>query len=176
MKKTILIIVSIVTIICIVLVIFLNTNNKSKELIDTPNSTFYNNCIEKLHTKQQEASFDKIISDTSLGYGEWKRDVLILIGDLPKNTPRVTIKDAESLLSNEMNENDYIIALNKIAGAPDWQGGSGIGRAVYFLDNHHKEAIIVTLNSLMYVVYDEKRNSTEIPLGDQQLPEPKPTH
>ncbi|AEV69315.1 hypothetical protein [Acetivibrio clariflavus] len=65
---------------------------------------------------------------------------------------------------------DIIKAFNEIAGAPDFEGGFGIWRSVYFLDEEHKKVIAVFQDPLIvYIEYDENgemKISKDLRTGD----------
>lgn len=113
--------------------------------------TFYEESYKRANSDQKE-QLDIIFSDNSIGLiGEWKRDVLIVLGDIPADTPRLTVKDAEICLKNNIIYEDIEIIFNEKAGAPNFVGGSGIHRAIYYLDDERSEAIIVILGGIMHL-------------------------
>ena len=144
-------------------------------IIKESNASFYESAYAKA-TSEQKEELDKIIADKSIGLpGEWRRAVLIAIGDLPRDTPRLSAEQAAKLFdSNEIG--DLESEFNKIAGAPDFVGGSGIERSVYFLNDDRSEAIILMLNDVFHIVYNEDGTQTRLPMGTQELPSnPSPT-
>lgn len=152
---------------------------KNKELgytkVEEDNRSFYELSYDRA-THEQREQLEAIFADHSLGsIGEWRRDVLITLGDLPADTPRLTAQDAAELYGNveyENMENEF----NEIAGAPDWVGGSGIHRSVYFLNDERTEAITLMLYDVHHVVFNEDGTRTRLPVGTQKLPpEPGPT-
>ncbi len=139
------------------------------------NASFYELAYAKA-TNEQKEELDKIIADKSIGLpGEWRRPVLIIVGDLSKDTPRLSAEQAAKLFdTKEISalENEF----NKIAGAPDFVGGSGIGRSIYFLNDDRSEAIILTLDDVFHIVYNDDGTQTRLPVGNQQLPvDPSPS-
>lgn len=143
--------------------------------VEEGNRTFYELSYDRA-TDEQREQLEAIFSDHSLGsIGEWRRDVLITLGDLPADTPTLTAQDAAELYSSvpyDALENAY----NTIAGAPDWVGGSGIHRSVYFLNDERTEAIYLLLGDVRHVVLNEDGTRTRLPVGTQELPpEPGPT-
>jgi hypothetical protein len=134
------------------------------------NASFYELAYAKA-TSEQKIALDKIVADQSLGLpGEWRRPVLIAIGDLPKDQPRLTAEQASQLYdSKDMSalESEF----NKIAGAPDFVGGSGIERAIYYLNDDRSEAIYLFFpGDVSYVVFNDDGTQTILPLGNQKLP------
>ena len=76
--------------------------------------------------------------------GEWRRPVLIAIGDLPKDQPRLTAEQAGEIYDRiGKDERALEERINKIAGAPDFVGGSGIERSVYYLNDDRSQAIFM---------------------------------
>ncbi len=137
-------------------------------------------------TSEQKVELDRIIADKSIGLpGEWIRPVLIAIGELPKGQPRLSAEQAAELydskeisaLAGEVKNRALVSEFNKIAGAPDFFGGSGIERAIYFLNDDRSEAIFLFFpGDVSHVVFNDDGTQTTLPLGNQELPaNPSPT-
>ena len=142
--------------------------------VDEDNRTFYEWSYERA-TPEQREQLDAIIADHSLGVGEWRRDVLITLGYLSADTPRLTAQDAAELY-DKVEYKDLENEFNRIAGAPDWVGGSGIHRVVYFLNDERTEAIYLIFGDVHYVIFNEDGTQTRLPIGDQKLlPYPGPS-
>ncbi len=132
-------------------------------------ASFYELAYAKA-TSEQKVELDKIITDEGIGLpGEWRRPVLITIGDLPKDQPRLTAEQAGKLYDTK-DRSALESEFNKIAGAPDFVGGSGIERAIYYLNDNRTEAIYVMEGNAFHVVFNNDGSQTTIPLGNQQLP------
>ncbi|MGO4185895.1 hypothetical protein AB4Z17_32695, partial [Paenibacillus sp. TAF43_2] len=131
-------------------------------------------------TKEQRVILDKLIEDKSMGLpGEWKRSALIAVGKLSSKTPRITLQEAERLREkyegSKQFSSDVVAEFNKIAGAPDWEGGSGIPRSVYYLNDERSESIYVIFDRVLHVITNEKGEETVKPIGEQTvqvIPEP----
>jgi len=133
------------------------------------NASFYELAYAKATSVQKE-EIDKIIDDKSIGLpGEWRRAVLIAIGDLPKDTPRLSAEQAAKLFDSK-EISDLESEFNKIAGAPDFVGGSGIQRSIYFLKDDRSEAIILMLDDVFHIVYNDDGTEIRLPVGTQKLP------
>jgi len=146
------------------------TKEAGNERVTTePSASFYELAYAKA-TSDQKEELDKIIADKSIGLpGEWRRPVLITIGDLPKDTPRLSAEQAAELY-NSKDVSALESEFNKIAGAPDFVGGSGIERSIYFLNNDRSDAIILMLGDVFHIVYNDDGTQTRLPIGDQKLP------
>jgi hypothetical protein len=93
----------------------------------------------------------------------WKRDIKIIAGAIPKDQPRITINQAKTIIENLSNQSlalgvkldffELTDAFDKIHGAPDAIGGSGIQHAVYFLNNEATEYIMLDGSPLGCVEY-----------------------
>jgi hypothetical protein len=148
-------------------------------IINDSNVSFYESAYAKA-TSEQKEELDKIIADQSIGLpGEWRRPVLIAIGDLPKDQPRLSAEQAAELYGNkaisalegEVKNRALESEFNKIAGAPDFVGGSGIERAIYFLNDDRSEAIFLFFpGGVSHVVFNADGTQTIVPLGNQELP------
>lgn len=137
--------------------------------------TFYELSYARATTDEQRAQLKAIFADHSIGsIGEWIRPVLITLGDLPTDTPRLTAQDAANLYG-KVDFADMEEEFNKIAGAPDWKGGSGIYRSIYYLNDERTEAIYLMLNDVHHVIFNKDGTQTILPVGTQKLPGPVPT-
>jgi hypothetical protein len=132
--------------------------------------SFYEMAYAKA-TSEQKVELDKIIADKSIGLpGEWIRPVLIAIGDLPKDQPRLTAEQAGEIYDTK-DRSTLESEFNKIAGAPDFIGGSGIGRSIYYLNDDRTEAIFVFMGfDAHHYVFNDDGTYTTVPLGNQKLP------
>lgn len=65
-----------------------------KEDIET---SFYEYCYNKAESEEQKKALDLLVEDRSFGFGEWKREALIIIGEIPKDTKRITIEDVKDI-------------------------------------------------------------------------------
>ena len=100
---------------------------------------------------------------------------LSLLETYQKIQPRLSAEQAAKLFDTK-EVSDLESEFNKIAGAPDFVGGSGIDRSIYFLNDDRSEAIILMLNDVFHIVYNEDGTQTRLPLGTQELPSnPSPT-
>lgn len=149
---------------------------ENEKVTNESNVSFYELAYAKATSEQKEELY-KIIADKSIGLpGEWRRSVLIAIGDLPKDTPRLSAEQAAKLFDSK-EISDLESEFNKIAGAPDFVGGSGIQRSIYFLNDDRSEAIILMLDDVFHIVYNDDGTETRLPVGTQKLPsDPGPYH
>ena len=112
--------------------------------------------MKKAINKEQKAAILALKKDKRFGWGEWKRDALEIIGELPKEARRIKVEDAERINMEYKDESSKIKAFNEIAGAPDFEGGSGIQHTIYFLDGNRKESISIVSNKIYHFFVDEK--------------------
>jgi hypothetical protein len=133
--------------------------------------SFYEQAYAKA-TSAQKAELDKIIADKSIELpGEWRRAVLIAVGDLPKDQPRLTAKQAGEIYDRiGRDERTLEKEFNKIAGAPDFVGGSGIGRSIYYLNENRTDTIFVMEMNAYHVIFSDDGTQTTVPLGHQTFP------
>jgi len=144
-------------------------NLENGEATTETSASFYDLAYAKATSEQRE-ELDKIIAEKSIGLpGEWRRPVLIAVGDLPKDTPRLSAEQAAKLFDSK-GISDLESEFNKIAGAPDFIGGSGIERSIYFLNDDRSEAIILMLGEVIHITYNEDGTETRLPVGSQTLP------
>jgi hypothetical protein len=152
--------------------------NDSNFWLSVYDGSFYESAYAQA-SSEQKVELDKIIADKSHGWGEWIRPVLIAIGELPKDQPRLSAEQAAELydskkisaLEGEVRNRALVSEFNKIAGAPDFFGGSGIERAIYFLNDNRSEAIFLFFpGDVSYVLFNDDGTQTILPLGNQKLP------
>lgn len=145
--------------------------------IATASETGYSLYLNKAKNQEQKDAISKLQKDTSLGWGEWKRNSLQIIGELPANARRLKLEEARRIINEKTDTKAITSAFNEIAGAPDWEGGSGIHRVIYYLDDARKEGIyILNGTSILHVTKDENGVEKAVSLRDgEQAPEPKPT-
>jgi|GEM_PF-1336839 len=137
-------------------------------------SDFYDFCIKKAKNQTQIEELTKLKDDRTHGIGYYKRDALIIIGELPNNQKRLSLAQAENLINSKNNSREIIADFNKIAGAPDFEGGSGMTYTYYFLDDKHSEAVYVLGDSLFsYIKYDDDGKKMQSKsLGRDSVPRP----
>jgi hypothetical protein len=141
-------------------------------IINDSNVSFYESAYAKA-TSEQKVELDKIIADKGNGLpGVWIRPVLITIGDLPKDQPRLTAEQAGKIYDSiGKDERTLVSEFNKIAGAPDFVGGSGIDLSIYYLNDDRSEAIHVLGGVVAaHYVFNDDGTETRLPLGNQELP------
>ena len=100
---------------------------------------------QKQKLKNIELSFQGIGSERN-----YTKQILQIIGDLPEDVPMLTLEQVHEVFANlpeyRSSENGYqnvTKKLNAITGAPDYEGGSGIGFKIYFLNSEHTQYLIV---------------------------------
>ncbi|MCR2807296.1 hypothetical protein [Paenibacillus soyae] len=113
----------------------------------------------------EREALQQLEADDSMGFGAWTREALMIVGELPRDQARLTLQDAEKIVAQTAGTDSIVEKFNGIAGAPDWQGGSGADRKIYFLDESKSEAVIV-LNgvSASHVIYERGIVKEERPL------------
>jgi hypothetical protein len=132
--------------------------------------------LRKAKTQEQIDALKALEKDTSMGWGVRTRDALEIIGELPKNARRIIVEDAEQIIQRFSDKHSIINALNKIAWAPDFEGGSGMTITAYFADDNHKDAFFINFNGISHVIYDDNGHQTKLPLkGEIILPDPGPS-
>ena len=123
--------------------------------------------LRRIAEKQQELG----------GFGQCTREILQVTGELPLDQPRITLEDArqiyeESKVSQNQLKN-WQAEFDAIAGAPDYEGGSGISQAAYYLNDEGTEAIVIMNGSLLnYVYYDANGERVMEPFDEDGKPCP----
>lgn len=108
---------------------------------------------------------------------ELTKQIMIIMGMIPADAPRITIEQAEAILESvkaqgklNMDYADDLIAeeFNKIAGAPDIECGSGLSHRVWFLDEEHTAWIDDCMGIVYYKASPESETVIlypDIPIG-----------
>ncbi len=136
-----------------------------------------NEFIMKAKSQDQKDALIALQKDTSLGIGEWKRESMKIINELPPQSRRLKMDEVVNIIKGNKNVSSISEGLNKIAGAPDWEGGSGIHRQIYFLDDERKEAIyIINGENIIFVSKDEQgKQASKSLFSVDETVTPKPT-
>jgi hypothetical protein len=117
-------------------------------------------------TDEQKQKLDEIKNDKSITLpGQWTKRILIVMNELPIDTPMLSLSIVETILLKEsvrafdVYSDEFTQAVvnefNIIAGAPDYEGGSGTYQYEYFLNNEHTQIILVVLGTVKYIVKGE---------------------
>lgn len=110
------------------------------------------------------------------GNGNYVRDILIIMDEIPADTPRLTKEDAiricesiEGPFSN-MREKEFAIVelLNEIAGAPDYDGGSGVQRRIYLINETGSEYVKVSHGRVRYVNEETGESVILYPIDNEE--------
>lgn len=97
------------------------------------------------------------------------KDVMLAMGDLPEDTPYLTLEQVQAICDEvaqmgfrpvdfDDTEREVMTRFNAITGAPDYQGGSGITNTVYFLNAEHTEYVRVWRGTVRH--YDSAGSET----------------
>ena len=119
---------------------------------------------EKSYAKATDAQKKQLESiqtnTTSYGYAqEYTKQILIIMGELPADTPQITLAQAQAICKDIQERNlsfseftpALIAAFNEIAGAPDYNGGSGMRVIDYYLNDRQTELLRLTGISVLYI-------------------------
>jgi len=149
--------------------------NETGYIVRNGYTDLYERSYARAITDEQREQLKAIFADPGIGLvGEWVRPVLIMLGDLPADMPRLTVEDVANLYG-KVDFEEMGKEFKKIAGAPDWIGGSGIYREIYYLNDERTEAIYLMLGDVLYIKINEDGTHTRLPIEDRKLPEPYPT-
>lgn len=121
---------------------------------------FYDYCLENGAGKEK---IEQLRQQEGFEMGYLYREALIAAKVLPADMPRITLEDAQRTLG--LTTEEILAALNKTAGVPDYAGGSGIHRTIYFLNNEGTEAIYVYDLGIMHHLYEENGQTVSVPLS-----------
>lgn len=146
----------------------LGQERKVKSIMPMATEGFYEDCLKKAPTEQARQQIEALKNKREYG-GYYTRECLILSGQLPENQPRVTLKFAQELAAKHYRESQNNLELKAVAGAPDWEGGSGIYTSLYYLDDSEQEVIVSSLGCIEYAKKDENGNYQFLNLTNPEL-------
>jgi hypothetical protein len=177
MKRKIVVVAIAILTISASAIVWINSSDNQAAALPVYDDGGYDLYMERAQTQEQKdalLALKKRPSDE--GWGRWKRDALEIIGELPKGSRRIKLEDAERINLKFNEESSILQAFNKIAGAPDYEGGSGMTHTTYYTDKSHKEGFLVVYNRITHIVVNEKGERIFKPLeSDLPTPEPYPT-
>ena len=141
-----------------------NNGNQASDSPGFPAIDYGYDLYEKSYAKATDAQKKQLESiqtnTTSYGYAhEYIKKVLIIMGELPADTPQITLAQAQVICKDIQERNlsfseftpALIAAFNEIAGAPDYDGGSGMRVIDYYLNDRQTELLRLSANGVLYI-------------------------
>lgn len=118
------------------------TDNRASTQSTQRHEDFYDMMSKKARTKKMKSELG-LLRERNPGVEYRLREAKMIIGELPKNKRRLTLDEARNIAEKYQNDyNSIIEEFNKICGAPDVFGGSGMNYVRYFLDDIGDEYIL----------------------------------
>jgi hypothetical protein len=124
--------------------------------------------FEASATPEQKAELKAYAQSFDIGTWIWyTRKQLELMGEIPEDTPYITLEQARKICSEfdpsaypsiDSMENGLVMAFNAYS-VPDFDGGSGFRTIVYFLDADGNRYIKISMGTVTY--YDRVNNTSE---------------
>ena len=108
-------------------------------------------------TAEQLETFAMLASDNK----GWSRPLQMLLGELPADQPRLSVKDAEQIIYSALRQEDFskwnfyryvLDEFNKIAGCPDFVTGGPT--YFYAIDSAMTKFVVVSVYEIAYVEVD----------------------
>lgn len=124
-------------------------------------------------TDEQKKLLEEIKNDKSLSSaGQWTKRILVIMNELSEDTPLLSLSIVKAVCDEENVKSLYahdsiafsqtlLSELNKIAGAPDWEGGSGTHQYYYFFNVEHTEYILISEFGMMLYINRHKDGTVE---------------
>lgn len=144
--------------------------------------TTYQEAIAKSVNKNQKEAIAKLQENNPL-YQE--RAVKMILGDLPKDSPRITEKQVKDIVARVASEKSagaddksgiIMEEFNRIHGAPDYVGGSGMYRTIYLLSENPPTTVIFMEGSVTLRVLDpehpDKPMDVDLLKNETIIPQP----
>ncbi len=120
----------------------------SEIAVTTVTASDENSELEELRSKGQRAA------------GEYIRQEKILLGELAPDAPRITLDEAEDIISGGGTVYEIMERFNSIHGYPDFLGGSGITRAEYWLGEDDSSMLLMYIEEPKIWFIDENGELT----------------
>lgn len=92
--------------------------------------------------------------------GEYLRQEKILLGELAPDAPRITLDEAEAIISGGGTVYEIMERFDSIHGYPDYIGGSGITRAEYWLGEDDSSMLLMYIQEPKVWFVDENGELT----------------
>ena len=130
-----------------------NETGKGETVVSAwdPNDPFES--YYEIATEEQRAKLDEIQGKyPGFTVNDHERELKIIMGELPEDTPRLTKEDAERICASVDVKGfdspdafeEYVVGLfNEVAGAPDLNSGSGVTHRMYYTDDSETDLIDV---------------------------------
>lgn len=128
--------------------------------------TSYEDAMVKAATQQQKDTIAEIKASGSPSPLFHKRAVKIILGELPADQPRITVEEAKTIVAKITaapngtaavdQSGDIMAEFDRIHGAPDVVGGSGLYRTIYVLNEDPPTSIIFMEGSITLRTLDPK--------------------
>lgn len=130
--------------------------------LNVPGRSLIDRAFE-LADEEQKTQLEEV-KEKYHGLSDWyKKEIYLIMGALAPDTPILTREKAEEILADihptdDMWADEYEAEVkarfNEYAGAPDYDGGSGMSTAYYFADPDHETMIKIQLGLVSYVDAD----------------------
>lgn len=125
----------------------------------SPDKNLLESAYEKADASQRE-QLDNIVKVEEFGaVGIYNKQVLIIMNQLPKDVANITLEEVKNICAKtdrnsfeSADELEKYLAneFDKIAGAPDFAGGSGISRSIYFINDEHTAYVRIMNGHVTY--------------------------
>ena len=122
--------------------------------------------FERYATDEQKQA---LADSKDYGFGPkfwYERQIRIILGEIPEDSPRITLEQARKICSSikpsgnwSQRQMQLVNAFRKYA-VPDYDGGSGISRTVFLLDDEPTGIIRIVACSVTY--YDLVHDTQEV--------------
>lgn len=120
------------------------TTQKQTETVKTSETTTTTTTASGL-TEEQQKQLEELRAEGDRLFGRFVRQELIIRGELPEDTPRLTLAQMEEMIAGSTDFNDILQTLLDAQLYPDFVGGSGVTNIWYWLDETGSERILITL-------------------------------
>ncbi len=139
------------------------------------NKDLWTKCYERATPEQREQLEELKVKCSGLP-SDYPKQILLIMGDLPEDTPGITLEQARAIIAtldiddfseDEALENEIIRRFNPIAGAPDYDGGSGFRTVIYYVDGDPSKCISICFGTIEYIDVTNHISETLFPLPDK---------
>ena len=133
---------------------------------------YYEESLKRATAEQKEKLLSIKKSKNLPGIGVYVKQIKVIMGEMDDSCPSITLEKAKEICEGfdqkqyqSITTAEAMLAeeFNKNAGAPDFDGGSGIKYRAYFVDDDPNTIIVISLGQAVYI---DDYNSTKTVLYD----------
>ncbi len=118
----------------------------------------YESALAKATTDAQKEAIRSLEEEAPIAF-MYPRKLMTILGELPEDRPRITVEEVKAALnmarsSDGVDMKILMDEMNKIHGAPDLEGGSGLHHIIYALKDDGSMSVNIMYGNVTLYTYD----------------------